>query len=141
MSEVQDRLEIRELIDHSMLLIDLRDYDGYGNLYTAEGRYESPFARAQGPEEISAMSRRLTESGFTEGMRHFTGPISVEVNGYEAHSVSYFWVAQVEDAPTIYATGTFADRLEKVDGQWRLAHRGPSASDWWSLARVSKTPS
>jgi 4-carboxymuconolactone decarboxylase len=122
-AESVDSLAIRELIDHSMVLVDARDYEGYGALYTVDGRYESPFARATGRDGISAMSRNLTESGFTEGMRHFTGPISVRVHGTEADAVSYFWVAQVKDSPTIYATGTFTDRLVKQDGTWRFAHR------------------
>jgi hypothetical protein len=123
MDSAVDRLAIRELIDHSMVLIDQRDYDGYGALYTTDGRYESPFAQATGPTEISAMSRQLTESGFTEGMRHFTGPISIEVNGDTATAVSYFWVAQVKDQPTIFSTGTFTDRLAKDNGTWKFAHR------------------
>jgi tetratricopeptide (TPR) repeat protein len=48
-SALEDRLEIRELIDRAMILVDLGDYDGYGNLYAPGGRYESPFAQTQGP--------------------------------------------------------------------------------------------
>jgi hypothetical protein len=120
---LEDRLEIRELIDRAMILVDLGDYDGYGNLYAPGGRYESPFAQAQGPREISAVSRRLTESGFTEGKRHFTGPVQVEVDGDHARALSYFWVAKTRKALGVFATGTFTDRLEKIDGRWRFVHR------------------
>jgi hypothetical protein len=123
MSTHEDRLAIRELIDQAMILVDLRDYDGYGDLYTPDGRYESPFAQAQGPSEISAMSRRLTESGFTAGKRHFTGPVQIEVDGDHAQARSWFWVAETAGAPGVFATGTFTDQLEKRDGRWRFTHR------------------
>lgn len=123
MDDAQDRLEIRELIDRAMILVDLRDYAGYGALYTADGRYESDFAHAQGPDDISAMSRGLTESGFTAGKRHFTGPTEVEVNGDRARVLSYWWVADFQEDTRVFATGTFTDELRKVDGRWRFAHR------------------
>ncbi|TMR89904.1 nuclear transport factor 2 family protein [Nonomuraea basaltis] len=86
-------------------------------------RRESRMAQAQSPREISAISRRLTESGFTKGMRHSTGPIHIEVDGNRARAFSYFWVARVDDTPSVYATGAFTGPLEKLNGVWKFAHR------------------
>jgi hypothetical protein len=123
MSAVEDRLAIRGLIEAAMILIDLRDHDGYGALFAPNGLDESAFGQAQGPRDISAMNRRLTESGVIAGKRHFTGPILIELDGDRARALSHYWVAETAGPSAVVETGTFSDELQKMNGAWRFVQR------------------
>lgn len=79
--------------------------------------------RTAGRDEIKEMTLGLHEAGFTEGKRHLTGPVSVEIDGDEARAFSYWWVADTTGQPSVHATGTYTDRLRKIDGEWRIVHR------------------
>jgi ketosteroid isomerase-like protein len=118
-----DRFAIREVIDRHQMYIDLRDADSYANLYAKDGRYRSPFGSADGRDEIKAMFIDLAEKGFTQGKRHMTGPAMIEVNGATATARSWYWVAETEKAHAVYATGTYTDKLRKVDGAWEIVQR------------------
>ncbi|RVX40987.1 ketosteroid isomerase-like protein [Nonomuraea polychroma] len=118
-----DRLAIREVIDHHQMYIDLRDADGYANLYAEDGRYRSPFGSADGRDEIKAMFVDLAAKGFTKGKRHMTGPAMIEVAGTTATARSWYWVAETEKAPAVYATGTYTDTFRKVNGEWKIVQR------------------
>jgi hypothetical protein len=124
MADLIDRLEITELLNRHQIYIDLADADGYAGLYAANGVYESPFASATGRTEIAKMFQSLDASGFTVNKRHFTGPIMIELEQDRAATLSYWWVADhANDPPTVFATGTYKDDLQKVDGVWRIARR------------------
>jgi hypothetical protein len=131
MDTIRDRLEIVELLSHHQVYIDLRDAEGYAGLYAEDGHYESPFASARGRDELIAMSRRLHEAGFTAGKRHYNGPAAIDIDGDEARVFSYWWVAETKDAPAVYSTGTYTDRLQKIDGRWRIVHRKQEIDPNW----------
>ncbi|NWF29592.1 nuclear transport factor 2 family protein [Streptomyces sp. PKU-EA00015] len=118
-----DRFAIREVIDRHQMHIDLRDADGYANLYAKDGSYRSPFGSADGRSEIKAMFIDLAEKGFTKGKRHMTGPAVIEVNGTTATARSWYWVAETEAEHAVYATGTYTDKLRKVNGKWEIVQR------------------
>ncbi|MFI2367377.1 nuclear transport factor 2 family protein [Streptomyces sp. NPDC018833] len=118
-----DRFAIREVIDRHQMYIDLRDADGYANLYTEDGRYRSPFGSADGRDEIKAMFIDLAEKGFTKGKRHMSGPAVIEANGATATARSWYWVAETEKEHAVYATGTYTDKLRKADGKWQIVQR------------------
>jgi ketosteroid isomerase-like protein len=141
MNAVADRLKIIELLGKHQITIDLGDADAYADLYTPHGRYESPFATARGREDISEMSMRLARAGFTEGKRHLIGPMIIEVDGDEARAFSYWWVAETKEAPGIYSTGTYTDRLQKIDGEWKIAHRKQEIDPNWHGGETAKDPS
>jgi hypothetical protein len=88
-----------------------------------DGRYESPFTSATGRAEIRKMFIDLRDQGFTAGKRHMTGPAMIDVNGTRATARSWYWVAETEQAPAVYATGTYTDELQKIEGQWKIVHR------------------
>jgi hypothetical protein len=131
MDVCRDRIEILELLSRHMLYIDLHDADRYASLYTREGIYESPFSTARGTDELVAMSLRLRRSGFTDGKRHFSGPAMIDIQGDKATAFSYWWVAETKDAPGVYSTGTYNDRLERVNGEWKLAYRKQEIDPNW----------
>ncbi|MDQ1008760.1 ketosteroid isomerase-like protein [Streptomyces sp. V4I23] len=118
-----DRFAIREVIDRHQMSIDLRDADSYANLYAKDGHYRSPFGSADGRSEIKAMFIDLAEKGFTKGKRHMTGPAMIEVNGTTATARSWYWVAETETEHAVYATGTYTDKLRKVNGKWEIVQR------------------
>jgi ketosteroid isomerase-like protein len=138
MNAVADRLKIIELLGKHQITIDLGDADAYADLYTPDGRYESPFATARGREDIREMSMRLARAGFTEGKRHLIGPMIIEVDGDEARAFSYWWVAETKEAPGVYSTGTYTDRLQKIDGEWKIAHRKQEIDPNWPGGETAK---
>jgi SnoaL-like domain len=116
-SGATDRIEITELLNRHQIYIDLADAEGYAGLYAPDGAYESPFASATGGMDIAKMFRGLGASGFTANKRHFTGPIIIDVERDRATALSYWWVADYANKPPIvFATGTYKDELQKVDG-------------------------
>ncbi|NKE59981.1 nuclear transport factor 2 family protein [Lentzea sp. PSKA42] len=121
--DLYDRVEINEILNRHQIYIDLKDADGYANLYAEDGRYESPFSSANGRAEIKAMFVRLAEQGFTKGKRHMSGPAMVDIAGNTATATSWYWVAETEQVPTVYATGTYIDTLRKIDGRWLITNR------------------
>jgi 3-phenylpropionate/cinnamic acid dioxygenase small subunit len=66
-------------------------------------------------------------------MRAATGPVatqhhitnhSCEIDGDTAHAETYYiYNARNRDATVLAAGGRYLDRLERRDGQWRIAHR------------------
>ncbi|GEC10212.1 hypothetical protein SSP24_78670 [Streptomyces spinoverrucosus] len=123
MDTTADVIQITESLNRHQIYIDLQDADGYADLYTEDGRYESPFTSATGRAEIRRMFIGLRDQGFTAGKRHMTGPIMIDVNGTRATARSWYWVAEIEQAPAVHATGTYTDELHKIDGHWKIAHR------------------
>lgn len=123
METIADRISILELLDRHQIYIDLRDADGYAGLYADDGSYESPFGASKGTHQIKEMFLGLLASGFTAGKRHMTGPVMIDIDRDQANVVSYWWVAETEAAPAVFATGAYHDRLRKIDGRWRIAHR------------------
>jgi hypothetical protein len=124
MSDATDRIEITELLHRHQIYIDLADADGYAELYAPDGAYESPFGSATGRTDIAKMFRNLRASGFTANKRHFTGPIMIDVGQDQATALSYWWVADyAHEHTTVFATGTYEDELQKVDGVWTIARR------------------
>jgi hypothetical protein len=48
----------------------------------------------------------------------------VDVEGDRATALSYWWVVDYgSKPPTVFATGTYRDVLQRVDGVWRIARR------------------
>ena len=128
MSDAEDRVEITEVLNRHQIYIDLADADGYAGLYAPDGSYESPFGSASGHSDIAEMFRGLMASGFTTNKRHFTGPSMIEIQQNRATALSYFWVADyvadhAGEHPAVFATGTYKDELQKVDGAWKITRR------------------
>lgn len=83
------------------------------------------------------MSLGLANAGFTEGKRHMIGPMTIEIDEDEARAFSYWWVAETEEAPGVYSTGTYTDRLKKTDGGWKIAHRRQEIDPNWPGGEVT----
>lgn len=123
MDTTADIVQITEVLNRHQVYIDLGNADGYADLYSEDGHYESPFTSATGRAQIRQMFTDLRDQGFTAGKRHMTGPAVIDVDGTRATARSWYWVAETEQAATVYATGTYTDRLQKIDGNWKITHR------------------
>lgn len=124
MSEVaSDKVAITELIHRYQLYIDSHDAELWASTFTADGVYDSPLGLAHGTAELVQAINGWHSSGATQGKRHMIGPIVIDVDGNTASATSYYWIAEVATTPGVVATGTYVDRLHKVDGAWKLAHR------------------
>lgn len=123
-SDSTDRAAITELLNRHQIYIDLMDAERYADLYTSNGVYLSPFASATGHDEILGMFKNLAASGFTKNKRHFMGPIMVDIAGDRATAHSDWWVADYSGTQsTVFATGTYDDELQKINGVWRIQKR------------------
>ena len=124
MIEATDRLDIIELLNRHQIYIDLDDAQRYAELYAPDGKYESQFASATGRSDVAEMFRRLRASGFTTNKRHFTGPPMIDVERDRATELSYWWVADYGgEHPNVFATGTYQDELQRLNGVWKITRR------------------
>lgn len=122
--EATDRLGITELLNRHQIYIDLADAERYAELYAPDGKYESPFASATSRSGITQVFCRLRDSGFTAKKRHFTGPLMIEIERDRATALSYWWVADYAgEHPYVFATGTYHDELQRVNGVWKITRR------------------
>lgn len=118
-----DKIAITELIHRYQLYIDSHDAELWASTFTADGVYDSPMGLARGTAELKEAISGWHSSGATEGKRHMLGLVVIDVDGDTASATSYYWIAEVATTPGVVATGTYVDRLRKLDGEWKLAHR------------------
>lgn len=124
MSDLADRLAIRELLDRYVLAVDSHEVEAFVDLFWDDAAYVSPFGVAEGRDAIAASIAQWHASGVTAGKRHFAGPASIRVAGSSAHvQATYFVLEAAEAPPRVVASGGYTDLLEKRDGAWRLLRR------------------
>ncbi len=120
---IMDRLAIIELFNRLEMALDLGEAEAYADGFAPDGRIESPSQRAEGAQALSEMISNMHASGFLPSKRQYLGPIKVDVDGDEAHAVSSWWIADIQGGPAVWATGTYTDRLKRIDGEWKIVHR------------------
>jgi len=118
-----DRLAIVELLNRLEVAPDLGDAGAYADGFAPDGRIEAASHEAEGRQALEEMISGMHASGFLPGKRQYLGPIKVDVDGDEASAVSNWWIADIGGGPTVWATGTYTDRLERIDGEWKIARR------------------
>lgn len=123
MEAALERAEIQEVLNRHQIYIDLQDAEGYASLYSADGRYDSPFGNTRGRSALTEMFMKLKESGFTANKRHMSGPAMIDISGDKATALSYSWVAEIGVSTTVYAVGTYRDELAKISGRWQIISR------------------
>lgn len=123
-----DALAIHELIARVYLAEDSRDFTALRQLVTPDLVHDhSLYGRAVGPEGLVALVRDHPER--FDGLRHQAFNVATRAIGPDsAEAVSYILVAQlgggdVVDLPRILGHGVVRDRLVRVAGRWRIAHR------------------
>lgn len=128
LQEVRDRAAIHELLRDYGRMIDEREFEAFGNLFTAEGEYGSGPAMAVGPDAIAARMRSTFESnalGFADPNFHvfFNEVITLDGDRAGASSMSFYVVPGEDGLPEIALMARYEDELVRVGDEWKFRRR------------------
>ena len=123
-----DRAEIRDLAGRYSHALDLGDPAVWAEVFTDDGVMEMV---AQGYDITGDQLRGLAGTGEPRegGGRHIPTTFVIDGAGDDASMRSYVTVVGTADPARIVFQGRYEDRLRRVDGRWRIAHRR-ILTDW-----------
>ena len=133
--KAEDKLQIIELSSRYNKTLDHRDIDGWLETWTEDGAIETPFGNSKGKASL-----RVFLTGYFEiarGKRHWTSNYMISVDGSRDSNVGTtnttvtttatmscdLIVFKIEEIPTIFTTGTYVDKLEKIKDTWKFSSR------------------
>ncbi len=125
---LEDREEIRNLIQAYRKTLDDRDLRGFSELFAAEGTWTGRSGRATGPEEIySMLTAALPDNPPAPGstLWHLNTDPAIQVEGDRATAFT-FWMHVRRgdgDVPLLPTLGGYEDELIRENGRWRFALR------------------
>lgn len=125
-SALEDRLQIRELVERFHDAVNHRDFAVLGSLFTDDGVWEvaPPFAsRFEGPAAITA---GITESvSRLEVLVQTCSPIAIDLVDASTATArtSMQELGRFEDGSTMRVAGTYFDSFRNVGGEWRFSRR------------------
>ena len=124
----EDRAEIRDLAGRYSHAIDLGDTAAWAEVFTEDGVMEMA---AQGHNITGDQLRGLGADREPRegGGRHIPTTFVIDGAGDDASMRSYVTVVGTADPARIVFQGRYEDRLRRVDGRWRIAHRR-ILTDW-----------
>jgi ketosteroid isomerase-like protein len=92
-----------------------------------------------GPAELYDWASKLHEQGQVATMHNLMN-LTVEIDGDVAHTETYYlFVGRNRDDSNWVAGGRYIDRLERRDGQWKIALR-TNAIEWSGLVPTMPIP-
>jgi len=119
-----ERLEIAELVQSWALYRDAGDWDKLKDTVHADGIMTATWFQGSFEAFISAMQDAWRKGSSSQ---HFQGGTVVEVLGTKAIAQTRMAIlvrGKLEDVTVdVNCLGIFYDRVEKRDGQWRIAKR------------------
>jgi hypothetical protein len=126
MSDVADKVAIRELVEQWVLWRDARLWDRFRTVWHPEGRMMATWFQGGFEEFI-----KVNDEGWARGVRivHFLGGSAIDLAGHRAIAQTKMTISQ--RAPVdgvicdVVCTGRFYDFIEKRDGRWGLVLRQP----------------
>lgn len=127
--ELQDKAEIKELVDSFSNLADQKDADTQALLFTEDGQVVISF---NGQENVIEGREQIAEvfGGVVNGMDalyHMNGQLDVEVNGDTATGTAYCRVALVNTTDGVTTITDEAviynDEYVKQDDKWLISRR------------------
>jgi len=130
-TEMADRVAIHNLLMEYGASLDRRDFDAFGRLFGADGRYETPAMTTVGPEAGPMMRERFENGTNTVHVPNFHLFFN-EVIWFEtpdrARATSACLFVTTPDQETrklsIAVAATYDDELVREgDGRWRFARR------------------
>jgi hypothetical protein len=125
-SDINDRLIIRELIENWAVWRDALMWDRFRTVWHDDGRMMATWFQGSAEDFI-----KVSEEGYARGVRilHFLGGSSIDVAGSRAVAQTKMTISQraaVDGVPCdVVCTGRFFDFLEKRNGRWGLVLRQP----------------
>jgi SnoaL-like domain len=129
--EIASRVELRALVDEYAWRTDHYDYDGYAELFTADGEVtavnpgeEQPFFRAKGTEQLRGVVHGNDQF---EKTFHAVENHRVTVDGSSASGVAYctahHLIDRGDDSQTLVMLIRYNDVYSLTDDGWKFASR------------------
>ena len=127
---IQDRLDLKELVDKFSILADNKDVENQLLLFTEDAvvesfRYGVSTSRLVGKDEIFNSFSSFLAS--LETVYHINGQQTVEISGYNAKGISYCLVILISDENGNKVKTTFGvsynDEYVKEEGRWLIKKR------------------
>ncbi len=104
---------------------DGHDWVRYGESFAVDARYVHPKGELVGREAIVDRSRKALEP--LDASQHLVGSIVIDVDGDQAHAVSYFVGQHVRaaapGASLLVVAGTYDDQFERRESRWQITLR------------------
>jgi ketosteroid isomerase-like protein len=122
LGELLDRQDIYDCIKRVSRAIDRFDRALFLSAYHPDAVIDAG-ALVAGPVEVYESGAALHDEGQSATIHHLTNHLC-EIAGDAAHAETYFlYVGRNRDGTNWAAGGRYADRLERRDGQWKIAFR------------------
>lgn len=133
-----DRQDIADCLTRFSRGMDRFDRDLFLSAFHADAVIDAgPYVG--GPDVLYDWARGLHDQG-QDATHHNLLNNSVEIDGDVAHSETYYlFVGRNRDATNWIAGGRYIDRLERRDGQWKIAFRR-NAIEWSGLVPTLPIP-
>jgi SnoaL-like domain len=125
-SSLQERQEVRELVEKWVLYRDAGDWERFRTLWHADGRMMATWCQADAEGFIKA-----TQQGWAKGVSilHFLGGSAIDIIGERAIAQTKMTISQrasVENVLVdVVCTGRFYDFIERRQGKWGMVLRQP----------------
>lgn len=130
LTEIEDRLAIKQVVDRFSNLADTKEIDQQVLLFTENASVESIFTGMPSSILIGRQQIKQTFSFFLakfSTVYHQNGHQTIDLSGEKATATSYCQVILIEnhDAKTQKTTlyTIYNDEFVKLDGQWLIQHR------------------
>ena len=123
---LEDRLEIRELIEHYGDAVMQRDADSWSEVWAEEAEWSLP--EFKGLEYFAGKANIVAgwkaSMGDYPGMTYIATPGAINVSGKRATARTYTSeIFPGPDGRTLRVRGQYDDELAKIDGQWKFTKR------------------
>jgi len=128
---LEDVEAIRRLLQDYRTCLDGKDFDGYAELFTADGEFVAGpdgSIHVRGREEILAMldgmrGNLLGERGGDDFHVAVNEKIEIDGDGATATSTWVYVIRGEGDVPDVAKIGQYRDVLRREDGRWRFRRR------------------
>lgn len=137
--ELYDRQKIREVVTNYCRGVDRMDRDLLLSCYHPDAIDDHGFF-VGGPEAFWQWVGRYHRNA-QASHQHIITNHSCELNGDVAHTETYWMLAgmDAQDFSLAIGGGRYIDRMEKRNGEWRIAAR-KCVSEWGGVPQPSKVP-
>ena len=120
---IEDKEAIRELLSEYSFRMDDFRFAELGALFTEDGEWRAPYARARGPAEVAALMARNIPA--EPKRKHFIMNSLIRLDGDRASArTSYLVVLQATGGGLVPSVaGTYEDVLVRTTAGWRFRER------------------
>lgn len=116
---------IREVMARYCHALDAGLFDEVASLFAEDGEWTTDYGSAVGRPAIEALlTRNVPRKGEGPQRKHFITNIIIKIDGDTAQSRSdYLIIRESENGLIPVMSGTYMDKFEKRDGQWRFRRK------------------